>query len=183
LQSIKTQQPASELKLVESLRQKDRSAYTLLYDNYSAALYGVILKVVRVPEMAQDVLQDTFVKIWRGIATYESAKGTLFTWMLNIARNTAIDKIRSAEYKQFTLSDTFKSKYVDIKHSESPVIDQIGLNQIVQCLDIEQQEVIEIIYFQGYSHTEAAEALNLPLGTVKTRVRIALRELRKLFGI
>jgi RNA polymerase sigma-70 factor, ECF subfamily len=173
----------SEDDLIALLRQKDRKAYMILYDNYGSALFGVIMKVIKVSEIAQDVLQDTFVKIWSKIDSYDKSKGTLFTWMLNVARNTAIDKIRSSEFKQFAYSDAFENKVVDSKISDKPDIDTIGLTQLVHGLSNEQQEVIDMIYFQGYSHSETAEVLKLPLGTVKTRIRIALRELRKFFKL
>ena len=75
------------------MQAQDQRAFSLLYDNYSAALYGVILKIVRTEEIAADVMQDSFVKIWKNIENYNRIKGTLFTWMLNVARNTAIDQI------------------------------------------------------------------------------------------
>ena len=84
----------NESELLELLRRQDRKAFNYLYDNYSDALYGVILKVVRTEETAQDLLQEIFVKIWKNIAQYDSSKGRLFTWMLNIARNTSIDYLR-----------------------------------------------------------------------------------------
>ncbi len=168
----------SEEELILLLQQKNRKGFALLYDRYAPALYGVVLKIVRTEEVAQDVLQDSFVKIWKKMEAYNADKGTLFTWILNIARNTAIDKVRSATYRQ----DMMKTS-LEIGSSEANThqkIEHIGLGKLINQLKPEYREVIEIIYFQGYTHTEAAEALQLPLGTVKTRIKTAIRELRKL---
>ena len=170
----------TEQELVNLLQKKDKNAFSLLYDNYSSALYGVICKIIRIEEVAQDVLQDSFVKIWKNIASYKPEKGALFTWLLNIARNTAIDKFRSAEYKQIIQAKSFEANLLN-KNTENQIpIEHIGLQKIIESLKYEYQEVIDIVYFQGFTHIEAAEHLNLPLGTVKTRIKIALRELRKL---
>ncbi|MDX2303150.1 MAG: sigma-70 family RNA polymerase sigma factor [Microscillaceae bacterium] len=172
--------PINEDQLVILLKSKDRKGFALLYDRYSAALYGVILKIVKFEELAEDVMQDSFVKIWKKIDTYDPQKGTLFTWVLNISRNTAIDKIRTPEYRR-RITDTPLED--GLQHTGSNVqiaIDHIGINQVLESLAPEYQEVIDIIYFKGYTHQEASEHLGIPLGTIKTRVRIALRELRKL---
>lgn len=170
----------NEKELVALLQSKDKNAFAILYDNYSAALYGVIIKIIRIEEIAQDVLQDSFIKIWKNIESYNAEKGTLFTWILNISRNTALDKLRSKEYKQIIQNKPIETSVIKTDDENAIPIDHIGLRKVVEQLKSEHQEVIEIIYFKGYTHTEAAEVLNLPLGTLKTRVKIALRELRKL---
>ena len=172
----------NEAELIELLKAKDKSGFSMLYDNYAPALYGIVLKIVRIEETAQDVLQDCFVKIWKNIESYNSDKGTLFTWILNIARNTAIDKTRSKEYKNTRKSSSIENRVLEKNNNVKTEIDHIGLNSIVEKLKMEYREIIEVIYFKGYTHSEAAEELQLPLGTVKTRVKIALRELRKLTG-
>ncbi|MCU0443971.1 MAG: sigma-70 family RNA polymerase sigma factor [Microscillaceae bacterium] len=174
---------AQEAELVERLRQKDRKGFAQLYDNYGSALYGVILKIVKIEEVAQDVLQDSFVKIWKSTDLYSRDKGTLFTWILNIARNTAIDKIRSQDYKQNYQNAPIEAKQVDKQANTQTKTDHIGLKSLIERLLPEHQEVIEYLYFKGFTQSEAAEALAIPLGTVKTRVKIALRELRKLTGV
>ena len=171
----------SDTQLVSLLQNKDRKGVSLLYDRYSAALYGVILRIVKAEDMAENVLQDTFVKIWKNIGSYDPSKGRLFTWMLNIARYAAIDFVRSKNYKQ-----DLKTKTIDVsvhtKHMQaSTVIEGIGVREKVKKLELKYREVIDLIYFGGYTQAEVAEHLNLPLGTVKSRARIAIRELRKLF--
>ncbi len=170
----------NEGELLEMLRRQDRKAFNYLYDNYSDALYGVVLKVVRTEETAQDLLQEIFVKIWKNIAQYDASKGRLFTWMLNIARNTSIDYLR---VNRLEIQDIDSSVYA-VEQNQS-IYDELSgkeLREIVSQLKPEQQTLIEMVYWGGYTHEEAAQRLEMPLGTVKTRVRSALRDLRKFFG-
>ena len=170
----------NESELLELLRRQDRKAFNYLYDNYSDALYGVILKVVRTEETAQDLLQEIFVKIWKTIAQYDSSKGRLFTWMLNIARNTSIDYLR---VNRLEIQDIDTAVYtVEQGQSIYEEINNNELKEVVSQLKPEQQTLIEMVYWGGYTHEEAAQRLDMPLGTVKTRVRSALRDLRKFFG-
>lgn len=174
-----------EESLVEMLRNRDQRAFTILYDNYSAALYGIILKVVRDEDTAADVLQDSFVKIWRNIDSYTSTKGSLFTWLLNVSRNTAIDKIRSQDYQQSQQNQPLESSVsmVDSSSQIETQVDAIGLRKVINTLRPEYRTLIELIYFQGYTQAEVSEELGVPLGTVKTRVKAALTQLRGLVAV
>lgn len=164
------------------MREKDKKAIALLYDLYAPALFGVVLKIVRSEQTAEDVLQDVFVKIWKNSAHYNPGKGRLFTWLLNIARNTAIDKVRSAPFRQSEKNQTLDSSVHNYKSQSLNLnTEQIGLRELVEGLDGKYQEIIDLIYFQGFTQKEVMETLNIPLGTVKSRIRIALRELRKFF--
>jgi RNA polymerase sigma-70 factor (ECF subfamily) len=169
-----------ESELVEMLRRQDRKAFNYLYDNYSDALYGVVLKLVRTEETAQDLLQEIFVKIWKNIVQYDVGKGRLFTWMLNIARNTSIDYLR---VNRPEIQDIDSAVYVvESNQTIYNELDAKELREVVSQLKPEQQTLIEMVYWGGYTHEEAAQRLEMPLGTVKTRVRSALRDLRKFFG-
>jgi RNA polymerase sigma factor (sigma-70 family) len=169
-----------EGELVDMLRRQDRKAFNYLYDNYSDALYGVVLKVVRTEETAQDLLQEIFLKIWKNIAQYDVGKGRLFTWMLNIARNTSIDYLR---VNRPEIQDIDSAVYVvEANQTIYNELDAKELREVVSQLKPEQQTLIEMVYWGGYTHEEAAQRLEMPLGTVKTRVRSALRDLRKFFG-
>ncbi|HEY6503361.1 MAG TPA: sigma-70 family RNA polymerase sigma factor [Chitinophagaceae bacterium] len=176
-------QPAvySESELVNSLQQRSEKAFSYLYDNYSGALYGIINAIVTDTETANDVLQDVFVNIWKKIDSYDPSKGRLFTWMLNVARNAAIDKIRSRGFKE-GLKNQPMSENVDnsVISSLNPVINDVGLKKMIGRLKEEQRVLIDLSYFQGYTHEEIARAMNIPLGTVKTRIRSALIQLRTL---
>ena len=170
----------SEQELVILLQQQNEKAFSYLYDNYSAALLSIVNSIVSEKESANDVLQEVFVNIWRKIGSYDPEKGRLFTWMLNIARNAAIDKIRSKGYKDSLKNQSFPEN-VDTNTGRTvvaPDVKDVGLKKILSSLKQEQRMLIDLSYFQGYTHEEISQALNIPLGTVKTRIRNALTQLR-----
>lgn len=173
----------AEEALVSLLQSKDERGFSILYDNYSSALYGVILKIVRSEEIAADVMQDAFVKIWKNIEAYNPTKGTLFTWILNVARNTAIDRIRSQEFQNSQRNQDLDTSINSIDNQESSQfdIDSIGIKKVVENLRPEYQQMIELLYFQGYTQAEVADEFGIPLGTVKTRVKAAIVQLRQYF--
>jgi RNA polymerase sigma factor (sigma-70 family) len=128
-------------------------------------------------------LHDVFLKVWNKIEDYDASKGRFFTWMLNIARNLAIDKLRSKENKVRSKTDDL-SGYVNIEddgYREHHQSEHIGVREVVAKLPEEQKFLIEKMYFEGYSQSEIAEEYNIPLGTVKTRVRAGMTKLRMLF--
>ena len=171
----------NETDLVNLLQQRNEKAFTYLYDNYSAALYGVIHSIITDAETANDILQDVFLNIWKKIESYDPSKGRLFTWMLNISRNASIDKLRSKSFRD-GLKNQPISENVDISVGQAinPAINDVGLRKIVNKLKDEQRVLIDLSYFQGFTHEEIAKAMNIPLGTVKTRIRSALIQLRTL---
>ena len=172
---------SSEELLIAQLRLQDQKAITHLYRNYSAALYGVILRIVKQEEVAEDVLQETFVKIWSAFSTYDEHKGRLFTWMLNIARNLAIDKIRSKQYRVSSRTQGMEASNVhQMVSSEAVRPEHIGVKEMTNHLNPDQKVIIDMMYFGGYTQSEVAEELNIPLGTVKTRARMAIKFLTKL---
>jgi RNA polymerase sigma-70 factor (ECF subfamily) len=168
---------------IERLKAGDKKAFEQLYDNYSAALNGVVLRIVRDEASATDTLQDVFVKIWKNIQKYDSAKGTIYTWMLNIARNTAIDKLRKIQREGVVEIQTFDSFVSNSSvHQTTMKIDHLGVKEVVDKLDPDLRLIIEYLYFGGYTQQEVSDELNIPLGTVKTRARNGLKELRKLIS-
>jgi RNA polymerase sigma factor (sigma-70 family) len=167
-----------EHELVASLRSKEEEAFSYLYEHYSGALYGVIKQIIGDVELRNDVLQETFVNIWKRMESYDESKGRLFTWMLNIARNAAIDKTRSKGFQQSQRQIPLDGEI--IQPSVRPGIDDYGLKKIILKLKDEQRLLIDLSYFQGYTHEQIATALHIPLGTVKTRIRSALIQLRAL---
>ncbi len=169
-----------EKEIVNLLKNSDKKAISLLYENYADALYGVIRKVITDEETAQDVLQETFVKIWRYAKKYDASKAKLFTWLYRIAYNTAIDKTRSLKNKT--------TKEVQIEHSSVYKITTNALNQDVldikkhlSSLDEKYQIVINALFFEGMTQQEASDELDIPLGTIKSRLKIGLRELKKIY--
>ena len=163
-----------------SLKAKDQQSFSYLYDNYAGALYSIVLQVVPDKELASDVLQEVFVNIWRKIESYDASKGRLFTWMLNVARNLAIDMVRSKAYQNSQKNQVLpETDFFDKAGSSiQQNVDNIGLKKIVNKLKTEHRVLIDLAYFKGYTHEEIAEIESLPLGTVKTRIRSALTQLR-----
>lgn len=169
-----------EKEIVGLLENGDQEAMSLLYNNYADSLYGVILKIITDEDLAQDVLQETFIKVWRKAKTYDSKKARLFTWLYRIAYNTAIDKVRSKTKKDH--------KEVQIETSNVYKLTSKGLNQDVidikthlKTIDEKYRIVINALFFEGMTQQEASEELNIPLGTIKSRLKIGLRELKKIY--
>ncbi len=172
-----------EVDLIVGLQNKDNKAFAVLYDNYAPALLGIIVKIVRDEAEAENLLQDAFVKIWRNIHQYDATKGRLFTWILNIARNTAINYLRSSHYsvgKEIQSIDNPVS--IQTAYSENIDVNYIGVAETVEKLEPKLKQIIDLIYFMGYTQQEVSEKLDMPLGTVKTRTRMALLQLRKHFS-
>lgn len=174
----------SENELILALREKNKLGAEALYDMYSSSLYGIIYRIVQHEEMAEDLLQDTFVKIWNSFSSYDSTKGRLFTWMVNVARNLSIDKIRSKDFRNNIKNQDIENTVNIIDEQRSTAInpDIVGVKELVQHLKPEQKSILDLVYFRGYTHVEAAEELGIPLGTVKTRMRMAITTLRKFFN-
>ena len=171
----------TEPELVVKLKDRDNQSFSYLYNNYSGALYTIILQIIPDQELASDVLQEVFINIWRKIESYDQSKGRLFTWMLNIARNAAIDSIRSKSYqnskKNLELPEA--STMRSTGQMTELNVDNIGIRKILQQLKTELRVLIDLAYFKGYTHEEIAEIEQIPLGTVKTRIRTALIQLRE----
>ncbi|MES2565825.1 MAG: sigma-70 family RNA polymerase sigma factor [Bacteroidota bacterium] len=168
-------------ELIVLIRERNQKAFAYLYDNYSKALYGVINNIVNDQEESEDVLQNTFLKIWNHFDSYDASKGRLYTWMLNISRNLAIDCTRSKHEKiKNKIQEPSDSVYHKNKlFVEDKTHESIGLRTMVDNLNKDQREIIDLAYYQGYTQDEIAKKLSLPLGTVKTKVRQALLKLRE----
>ncbi len=174
----------SEEELIYLLKIKDTAALEYLYDYYSKALYNIIYQVVQNDEIAEDVLQETFIKIWNSFDMFDTSKGRLYTWFSNIARNLSIDKVRSKEFRNMSQNQDIENhvNVIDNRINNSMNPDTLGVKSLVNKLRPEYKELVELIYFNGFTHAEVAEHLNIPLGTVKTRIRAAIIELRKYFN-
>jgi RNA polymerase sigma factor (sigma-70 family) len=166
----------SESELIGMLLRQDRHAFNYLYENYSAALYGIVIKIVLKEEAAQDLLQEIFIKIWINLTKYDANKGRFFTWMLNIARNSSIDYLRG----QRTETQDLESATYWIENNQKVFTDVESkeLHELVSRLKQDQKTIIEMVYWGGFTQTETAKYLQLPLGTVKSRIRLAVKTLR-----
>ena len=169
-----------EKHIIELLQERNEKAISLLYEHYGDTLYGVALKVVRDEELAQDVLQESFVKIWRKSDSYDATKAKLFTWLFRITRNTAIDKLRSINTKsdreiQMDVSDVYNVGIESIKP------EFLDVKENLEKIELKYQVVLDALFFQGMTQQEASDELDIPLGTIKSRLKIGLRELKKIY--
>ncbi len=165
-------------KVISLIKSKDEAGLSYLYDHYAPALLGVIVRILKSEKAGEEVLQHTFLKIWEKIDTYDTNKGTLFTWMCQIARNTAIDQKRLIKFQHFQNTDTFE-EVLHNRKKEFINTDAFDAKKVLDLLDADHKKVLQHVYLQGYSHSQAAEELGIPLGTVKTRIRNAVLKLRE----
>lgn len=143
---------------MQRLQQQDEAAMAILYDKYAPALYGVIMRIVKTEEIAEDVVQEAFVKIWYSFHQYEASKGKLFTWLINVARNSAIDKIRSKQYRVGSKTKPIEDSPVNhLQSAYDTRPEHIGVKDMVQKLNPDQKIIIDMMYFEGYSQSEVAE--------------------------
>ena len=172
-------------ELLPLLLRKEEKAFTQLYDMYSKSLFSIITNLINNREEAEDVLQEVFVKIWKNIETYNQSKGRLYTWMLNITRNTAIDKLRSKGFNnsQKNLSSDNFVHLLDDSNKLTNRIDSIGLREFVSKLKPKCIQLIDLLFFKGFTQQEASEELIIPLGTVKTQNRMCMNDLRKFLKV
>lgn len=156
----------------------DQQAISLIYDNYGGALFGLCLKMMGSREDAEEVFQEALTKIWRFAKSYDPEKARLYTWMINVTRNACIDQIRKNDRRpQIQDLDSNVNSHAEAIKVDTPV-DHIGLKEELNKLREEDRKVLELAYFYGYSQSEIAKKLKVPLGTVKTRARKALNELK-----
>lgn len=167
-------------QLIAELQVGNEKAFERIYELYSESTYGIIYSITRDKEISEELLQDVFLKIWNNAASYNQDKGRFFTWILNIARNASIDKIRSKSFRNNRLNLT-SDNFVDILESKSSIggkIDAIGLQKYIDILEPVCKKLIDLLFFKGFTQKETAEELEMPLGTVKTRNRICIDKLR-----
>lgn len=168
--------------LIERFQKKDTIAFETLYGMYSKNICGVINTIVKNEARSQEICQDVFVKIWNNSDHYNASKGRFFTWILNIARNAAIDEIRSRSYKneKKNLSADYFVSVLESREDESTMDPSTkGLKKLIKNLKEKCVQIIELLYFRGYTQKEAAEELEIPVGTVKTRNRSCISQLRE----
>jgi RNA polymerase sigma-70 factor (ECF subfamily) len=174
----------TEEKLIEAIKTKNRIGAEALYEMYSKSLYGVLLKMLNNRELAEDLLQQAFVKIWNSIDNYDMSKGRFFTWMITVTRKLAKDLLRTKMHQQAlaTESPVPNFKYIDQRDIAILSTDTIGMKPLVDNLKNNHREILNLIYYKGYTHVEVAEELGMPLGTVKTNCRKAICILRGIFN-
>lgn len=173
--------------LLQLSSRGDQAAFAALYDATSARLHGLILRVVRNPAQADEVTQEAYLEIWRTAARFDPAKGSALSWLMTIGHRKAVDRVRSAEAS--TRRDTtyhVENRAVDHDQTAEAATASLEAERVHQALGTLtpiQREALDLAYFGGYTHTEVASMLNLPLGTAKTRIRDGLIRLRDAMGV
>lgn len=171
--------PPIEVKITELLQEGNEEAVSLIYDNYGAVLFGLCVRMMGSKEDGEEVFQEAMIKIWRYAKSFDPSKARLYTWMMNVTRNTCIDQIRKNDRKP-QIQDIDSNVYkVDSVNQSEIGVDHIGLKKEINKLRPEERKVLELAYFKGFTQGEIAKDLNIPLGTVKTRARKAITELKR----
>jgi RNA polymerase sigma-70 factor (ECF subfamily) len=172
--------------LVARLQRREPQALGDLYDRYGRLTYSLILRVVRDTGIAEDLVQETFLRVWNRVQAFDAQKGAIGPWLLAVARNRAIDYLRSAggrERNAVEFEETdHPALYIDMEQGILASDKARRVKRAVEKLSAQQRQVIELAYFEGLSQTEMAERMGQPLGTVKTWVRTALKNLRDELG-
>ncbi len=168
--------------LILELQNGNQRAFERIYELYSESIYGIIYSIVNDEKVAEEILQDVFLKIWENASSYNSDKGRFFTWILNIARNASIDQIRSKSHKN-KQKNLKADNFVDILENKSHFsskTDAIGIKKYIDVLKPICKKLIDLLFFKGFTQKETAEELEMPLGTVKTKNRACINKLREI---
>ncbi|MEC3966061.1 RNA polymerase sigma factor [Flagellimonas halotolerans] len=164
-------------EVIARLNSGDDKALYQLYDKYSGALFGVILRMCRDKDKAEDLLQETFIKIWKNIAAYDASKGRFYTWAYRIARNTTLNSMRTKN----KLIQTNDLSVYDTKEVNEELPNYTELKGSIKALEPHHQKAIALVYYSGYTHKQAHKAMGVPLGTFKSYIRQALKQLRETY--
>lgn len=178
---------AADHELIRAIAEKDQRALEALYVRYSKLLYSLILRVVHSATEAEDILQEVYLQVWHKASTYSSLRGSLYAWLVTLARNRAIDRLRSKSQRQQRLRSPEEEllSLSDQTTQANPLlvleVEEAGkiLRSTLRKLTKSQRDILELAYYEGFSQSEIAAKLGTPLGTVKTRMRNAMMTLRE----
>lgn len=174
-------QAGDDMRLVARLRAGDQQAMAELYDRYSPVVYSVALRVLQDTAAAEDVLQDIFLQLWRNPDSFDASRGCLGAWLAVIARHRAIDRLRKRR-PETDIDDCVLSSGPDVRNETERTLVIEKVRGVLDQMPREQRTALEMAFFQGMTHTEIAEKTGEPLGTIKTRIRSGLQQLRKKFA-
>ena len=173
----------TDLELVEALKDNHTEALSQLYDRYSGLIYGLALRILKVPEEAEDITQEVFLKLWQKVGLYNPNRGSVSSFLIAMARSRAIDKLRSRG-SRFRFLQRWQASTTHNARGEA-LLDSVFLQERAQiihsalkALSDKERRVLELSYYEGLSYSETAQRLEIPLGTVKSRARTGLRKLR-----
>jgi RNA polymerase sigma-70 factor (ECF subfamily) len=177
-------QELTDLDLLDHISEQDRDALAELYDRYGRRVFALAARILNDPNSSEEVTQDVFLSVWRRGSSYSATKGKFTTWLFSIAHNRTIDELRKRRRDRNRQNDDIED-HLDIESFEiSPLENAVAQSEYVKVreamagLPVEQREVVELSYFKGLTQAEIAEKTGQPLGTVKTRMRLALKKLR-----
>ncbi len=177
-------EPDDEL-LMQRVVGRDAEAFARLYDRHADLIYSVALRVLADPALAQDAAQDVFLRLWRTPTAYDPARGRFVSWLVSVARNRAVDEVRMRGRRRLremgenaSLDDPPDARAEDPQLAVQVQADRLAVRRALALLPDEQRTAIELAYFSGLTQQEIAERLGQPLGTIKTRTRLAMRKLR-----
>jgi RNA polymerase sigma-70 factor (ECF subfamily) len=173
-------------QLLAAAATGDERAFAELYDLTSARVYGIVVRVLRDAAQAAEVTQDIYLEIWRQSARFDATRGSVLPWLLMIAHRRAVDRVRSAQSTtvrddRYALLNTERA-YDSVSEQAQASMDAQRVRKVLDSLSQAQREAVSLAYFGGYSHSEVAELLQVPLGTVKTRIRDGLLRMRDAMG-
>lgn len=176
----------SDSALIEGIMARDENALSMVYDRYSGMVFSVLLRILKDSQAAEEVLQDLFLQLWGDAQRFDSSRGALPAWLMVIARNRAISRLRGRNRRALVESSedlaAVTAPWLNNVEQEAARAEIIGkLRAAIRAMPREQQEVVELAYFEGMTQTEIAARTGTPLGTVKTRMRTAIQSLRQLF--
>ena len=172
---------SSDAMLVSAIRSGDEQAMAQLYERYSAIVYSVALRVLGDAGVAEDILQEVFMRLWRSPDTFDATRGSLPGWLAVITRNRAIDSLRKRR-PEADITDVVVSIEPDIVGAADSSRALEKIRGALGGMPLPQRAALEMAFFEGLSHTEIAEKTGEPLGTIKTRIRAGLLTLRKAFN-
>lgn len=173
-------QTSTDVELMERIKASDPAALAELYDRHNGLVFGVVLRMLRNRDEAEEVLQDTFVQAWRRGGTYQRDLGSPAGWLVGIARNRAIDRLRAGAVR-FAAHESAaaESGAADLQGPAPRGEQHIDIRRALAALPLDERNLIEQAYFQGFTHSELAERHGIPLGTIKTRIRRGVQTLRE----
>ena len=179
--------PTSDEALIARVTRGDAAAFEALYDRHAAAVFGIVRQVVRDPSQSEEVAQEVFVEAWRTAARFDAARGSVRAWIIIMARRRAIDRVRSAQAagdREVRVAATAATpEFDEVSEAVELRMEQQQVRRCLETLTDLQRESIDLAFYRGYTHREVSDLLEVPLGTVKTRLRDGLIRLRDCLGV
>jgi len=171
----------SDMHLVSGIRAGDQSAMSELYDRYSKVVYAVALRILQNAQSAEDLLQDIFLQLWRNPGAFDASRGSMAAWLAVISRNRAIDRLRQRR-PETDIEECIVAGTHDLAEETEHNLVVEKVRQVLAQMNPDYRKVLELAFFQGLTHNDIAEKTGQPLGTVKTRIRAGLQQLRARFA-